>query len=195
MRTEDGVASRGVPASHITLERGEEETVELGARKRSRFDRRTRMILAVAAIAAAAVNAGAGWTYWRLTGDEPAAGSATAEVVLQLRGRSDYAVPLRPGATGDLTVTVANANGFPIRIAEVRPGTGNAVADAERRDAGCERTGVAFTRPAFPVDWRVAANNVAVFTVPGGLSMSTNADPACRGGYFTIPVQASGDRD
>ncbi|WP_305785145.1 hypothetical protein [Symbioplanes lichenis] len=186
MRTEDGAP--------VTLERGEEETVELGARKRSRFDRRTRIILGVAAVAAAAVNAGAGWTYWRLTDDEPAAGNAQDSVVLQLRGRSDYAVPLRPGAAGDLTVTVANVNGFPIRITEVRPGIGNAVADAEHRDAGCERTGVALTRPAFPVDWRVAANNVAVFSVPGGVTMSTSADPACRDGFFTVPVQVSGSR-
>jgi hypothetical protein len=194
MRTEDGVASRGVPASHITLERGEEETVELGTRRRSRFDRRTRFILGVAAIAAAAVNAGAGWTYWRLTGAEPAAGSATETVVLQLRGRSDYAVPLRPGTSGDLTVTVANDKGFPLRITEVRPAPGNPVADLEHRDAGCSHTGVTFTRPAFPVDWRVAANNVQVFTIPGGLTMSRAADPACRDGFFTLPVQVSGDK-
>lgn len=195
MRSQDGVIRRDEPAApDITLERGDEETVEMGPRRRVRIDGRTRSILAAAAVAATIVNAGAVWAYWRVTDSETAATRSGGSVVMELRGRSSYTVPLQPGRTGDLTVTVVNDNGFPIRVTEVRPGTGNPVADDEHREAGCQETGVAFTRPAVAVDWEVPRNTVGAFTVPGGLTMAADADKACRDGFFVVPVQVEGAR-
>ncbi len=195
MRSQDGVIRRDEPAAPaITLERGDEETVELGARRRGRFDGRTRSILAAAAVAATIVNAGAVWAYWRVTDSETAATRGGESIVMELRGRSSYTVPLQPGTTGDLTVTVVNDNDFPIRITEVRPGTGRPVADDEHREAGCVETGVAFAQPAVPVKWEVARNTVGAFTVPGGLTMAAGADKACRDGTFVLPVQVEGAR-
>ena len=77
---------------------------------------------------------------------------------------------------------------------EVRPGTGNPIADDERREAGCQETGVAFARPAVAVEWEVPRNTVGAFTVPGGLTMAADADKACRDGFFVIPVQVEGAR-
>ena len=160
--------------------------------RRRRLDRRTRTILTLAAVTAVMVNAGAAWTYWRIT--ESGTGRATADTAVQfaLRARSDLNKPLRPGATGNLTVTVINEYDFPIRVRTVSPGTGNVVADDEHRDAGCLETGVAMTRHGFNVSWDIPRNTIGAFTVPAALTMSNDANPRCTGAVFTVPVQVVG---
>jgi hypothetical protein len=151
-------------------------------------------MLAAAGAVAVVVNAGAAWAYWRVT--SAGVGHATGSAIeLNLRGRSDYNRPLSPGSTGNLTVRVTNDNSFPIRVTSVSIGTGNVVADAEHRDAGCLQTGVALSRPLFPVSWEVPRNTVGAFTVAGGLAMSVRSDPACRNATFTVPVRAQGSVD
>ena len=179
------------PADH------EEPTWEVrhpgGNRKRG-LDRRTRMILGIAAVAAIVVNVGAVLAYWRITGSETAQAAAGTKVQLALRARSDLNVPLRPGHVGDLTVTVTNDNDFPIRITSVKPGRGHIVADPERRDAGCREAAVTLTDEHFHVEWDVRRNTIGAFTVPGALSMSKEAHAACDGATFTVPVQVIGVR-
>lgn len=159
--------------------------------RRRRMEHRTRGILVAAAVAAAVVNAGAMWAYWKVT--VPSEGASGVE--MNLRGRSSFDVPLRPGTTGDLTVTVTNTNDFPIGVTSLSAGTGNVVADDEHRENGCQNPGVTFTQPTVAVRWDVRRNNVAAFTVRGGLSMAADANPACRGAVFTVPVQIRGTAD
>ncbi|MFI7603223.1 hypothetical protein [Actinoplanes sp. NPDC049681] len=159
--------------------------------RRRRMDHRTRGILVAAAAAAFVVNAGAMWAYWKVT--VPSEGAAAVE--MNLRGRSSFDVPLQPGTTGDLTVTVTNTNDFPVSVTSLSAGTGKVIADDEHRENGCQNPGVTFTRPMFQVRWDVTRNNVAAFTVRNGLSMATDADPACRGAVFTVPVQIRGTAD
>jgi hypothetical protein len=187
-----------MPDMHIELDPADHEEptweVRTGADgKRKRLDRRTRAILTAAAVAAIVVNAGAAWTYWRVTGSETAEAGA-GSVSMALRARSDLDKPLRPGETSNLVVTVTNNYEFPIRIMSLTPGTGNIVADDEHREAGCTSAAVAITQPTFSVDWEVQRNTIGAFTVPGGLAMSPNANPACIGAVFTVPVQVSGAR-
>ncbi|MFI5494890.1 hypothetical protein [Actinoplanes sp. NPDC051859] len=156
------------------------------------LDPRTRSILVAAAVAAVIVNAGAMWTYWKITGSQSAAAGAGAYLEMGLRGRTSLDVPLTPGGTGDLTVTVSNDNDFAIRVTSVAPGSGNIIADDEHRENGCTRHGVDFTRPELPVQWEVSRNDVAVFTVPGALRMAADADQACRDAIFTVPVRITG---
>jgi hypothetical protein len=153
-----------------------------------RLDRRTRSILTGAAVAAVIVNAGAVWAYWHITGSTTAQADADTVFELNLRGRSDLNKPLTPGGTGDLTVTVTNDSDFPIRIISLSPGTDKAVADVEHRENGCVDSGVTVAQQAVKVQWDVARNDVAAFTVPGGLTMAGSADPACAGAIFTVPV-------
>ncbi|XVU24685.1 hypothetical protein ACQPZJ_47000 [Actinoplanes sp. CA-054009] len=162
--------------------------------KRAKLDRRTRTILSIAAAAAVVVNAGAAWAYWQITGSETRPVTDAGPVELALRGRSDLNVPLRRGDSGNLTVTVTNDTGFPIRITALTPGEGNIVADPEHRDAGCTNAAVEFTRPRFDVAWEVEQNAVRAFAVTTALNMRKNAAPACEGATFTVPVQASGVR-
>jgi hypothetical protein len=158
-----------------------------------RIDRRTRLILTVAVVAAIVVNAGAAWAYWRLTTSAAGVQKAGTVVELALRGRSDLNRPLVRGGVGNLTVTVTNDNSFPVRISSVVPGTATIVADDEHRENGCpDATGVTATRRDFPVSWVVAKNTLGAFTIPAGLRMARNANPACEGASFTIPIQVSG---
>ena len=181
---------------HIELDPGdhEEPTWEVRHPRRRRLDGRTRSILSAAAVAAIVVNAGAAWAYWQITGSGTGRTQAGTAVELALRGRSDLNRPLQPGATGNLTVAVTNDYEFPIRITSITAGVGNIVADDEHRDAGCRAATVDLAHSRFEVSWDVARNNVAAFTIRDGLTMRTDANPACQGAVFTVPVQAFGVR-
>lgn len=159
---------------------------------RSRLDGRTRFVLASTVLAVVLVNAGAAWAYWQITGAETGPANGGAAVELNLRGRSDLNLPLTPGSTGDLIVTVTNDNNFPLRITSVSPGSDKVVADVEHRENGCLDPGVVVAEKSVPVDWEVARNNVAAFTVPHGLAMAASSDPACVGATFTVPVRVRG---
>ena len=179
----------------LTAADHEEPTWEVrhpGDLRRKRLDGRTRAILSMAAAAAVVVNAGAAWIYWRVTGSETGHWANGTTVEIALRARSDLNRPLQPGQTGNLTVTVTNDDDHPIKITSVRPGAGNAVADAEHRDAGCKQPGVRLTRDRFEVSWEVPRNTIGAFTIAGGVTMPAGTAPVCAGATFTVPVQASG---
>jgi hypothetical protein len=173
----------------------EEPTWEVrpaGEARRHRIDGRTRRILSAAAAAAIVVNAGAAWTYWRITQPDPAGAGSRTAVELTLRARNDLNRPLSRGRISNLTVTVTNEYNFPIRITKVTPGSGNIVADDEHRDAGCTSPGVTITRPEFDVSWDVPRNTIGAFTITNGLAMSRAVARACDGAVFTVPVQVTG---
>ncbi|MFG1602919.1 hypothetical protein [Actinoplanes sp. NPDC049265] len=157
----------------------------------SRFDGRTRSILIVAAVVAIVVNAGVAWAYWRIAGSETSV-RAGATVELALRARSDLNRPLRPGGTGNLTVTLTNDYDFPIRITTVRPALGAPVADDEHRDSGCRDPKVTMTRESFEVNWDVAKNTIGAFSIPDALTLAEGTPAACHGATFTVPIQVSG---
>lgn len=186
------------PSGHIELRPVDHEEptweVRLGDRRRRRLDGRTRVILSAAAAAAVVVNAGAAWVYWRITGSATGRAASGSAVELALRARSDLNRPLLRGQDGNLTVTVTNDYDFPIRITTVTPGVGTIVADTEHREAGCRDTRVQVTRDRFPVSWEVPRNTIGAFTIPRALLMPGDADQACEGATFTVPVQASGVR-
>ncbi|MCO8272314.1 hypothetical protein M1L60_17105 [Actinoplanes sp. TRM 88003] len=162
------------------------------ARKRG-LDRRTRIILGIAAALAIVVNAGAAWSYWQITGSEVAQATDGAPVELSLRARSDLNVALRAGATGNLVVTVTNDNSFPIKITSVTA-NGTVVADPEHEKAGCRATGVKLSRSKYSVLWEVGNNSIGAFNVPGALTMRSDSPKACQGATFTVPVRVSGVR-
>jgi hypothetical protein len=161
---------------------------------RRRLDGRTKLILSIAAIAAVVVNAGAAWTYWQVNNSAAGQVAAGGVISIALRAHSDVNQPLQPRKTGNLTVTVTNDYDHPIRITSVVPGIGRIVADPEHRAAGCADNPVSITEPLFPVQWEVQRNTIGAFIVANGLIMRGDADPACRGATFTVPLRAIGTR-
>ncbi|GIF24568.1 hypothetical protein BJ973_008047 [Actinoplanes tereljensis] len=189
----------GDPSGHIELrpDDHEEPTWEVRpvrAQRRPRLNRRTRAILSAAAAAAVVVNAGAAWVYWQITGSETGQTGDGTAIELALRARSDLNRPMLRGQEGNLTVTVTNDFDFPIRITAITAGAGNVVADTEHRDAGCRDARVEITRDRFPVSWEVPRNTIGAFTIPGALSLASDAAEVCSGAIFTVPIQASGVR-
>jgi hypothetical protein len=188
---------KGAPRDlHIELVAADHEEptweVRPAGEARRGIDGRTRRILSAAAVAAIVVNAGAAWSYWRITQPAPRPAGAGSAVELTLRARNDLNRTLSPGGTSNLTVTVTNEYNFPIRITKVTPGSGKIVADDEHREAGCTDSEVTITRPQFEVSWPVARNTIGAFTITNGLAMSRNVARACQGAVFTIPVQVTG---
>jgi hypothetical protein len=154
-------------------------------------NRRTKVILAVCAVAAVAVNAGAAWAYWRITGSGTGAAKAGAVIELTLKGTSDDRKPLYPGGTSNLTVTVTNENNFPIEVTSVSAGSAKATADEAHREGGCQTTGVVVSKEVHQVSWVVQRNTIGVFTLPDGIKMTNQSDSTCQGATFTIGVKAT----
>lgn len=174
------------PAEH------EEPTWDMRGPRKRRFDRRSRTILGLAALAAILANAGAAWAYWKITQPTEVADPAPVTVDMVLRGRNDLNRILRPGDTGSLLVTVTNDKDVPIRITSIMMGPGTIVADTEHRDAGCVEPGARLSRAIFPVSWEVARNTVGAFNLDGALTMPGSAAKACVGATFTVPLRAEG---
>jgi hypothetical protein len=167
-------------------------TPKAKATRMRKVNRRTKVVLTVAAVAAVAANAGAAYAYWRITGSGTGTAVAGSAIELSLKGRSDDRKPLFPGGTSNLTVTVTNENNFPIRITTVSAGKGRIAADEQHRLGGCQDTGVVVSKDVHTVSWDVPKNTIGVFTVPDGIAMTNESDTACQGAVFTIPVQATG---
>jgi hypothetical protein len=154
-------------------------------------DRRSKVVLGVAATAFIVVNAGVAYAFWKLSGDGTATAKAGSALELTLSGVSDDNKPLYPGGTSNLSVTVANDNDFPITVNTLSPGTSRAQADETHRRSGCTTTGVIFTKDVHQVSWTVPKNSVGVFRVADGIQMTNQSDTACQGATFTIEVQAT----
>lgn len=157
-----------------------------------KLNRRTKLVLTVAAVAAVGVNAGVAVAYWRITGSGVGAVSAGTAIELRIQGRPDADEPLFPGASSDLTVTVTNDNDFPIMITGISAGRGAPVADEQHREAGCRNTGVVVSQNEYTVSWKVQRNTIGVFTLRDGVAMTNQSDTACQGAVFTIPILATG---
>jgi hypothetical protein len=186
--------SDGRSPSHLELDAVDHEEPTWEVRQpgpRRRFDRRARMILGAAAVAALLANAGAAWAYWRFN-SQPAENewAAGSRVEVTVNAISDPARPLQPGATGNLTVTVTNQHGAAVHLTSIVPGPGPVIADDAHREAGCVRPRVEFTRTEFPVSWEVPRNTVGAFILNGVLTMRAGGPAACQGATFTVPVRA-----
>jgi hypothetical protein len=183
-----GGATNLAPPSYPPSDTSATTVKATGMRK---VNRRTKVILAVCAVAAVAVNAGAAWAYWRITGSGTGSAKAGSAFELTLKGKSDDNKPLYPGGTSNLTVTVTNENNFPIEITAVAAGAGKPTADEAHREGGCQTTGVVVSQDVHRVSWIVQRNTIGVFTLSDGIKMTNQSDSTCQGATFTIPLKAT----
>lgn len=187
------------PASHIELDPADHEEPTWEVRqpgRRRRFDRRARMILGAAAVAALLANAGAAWAYWRFNSppEEEPWQSAGVSVEVSITATSDPTRPLRAGTEGNLTVAVTNQHPAQVHIFSITAGPGRVVADEAHREAGCVNPRVKLTQETFPVSWEVPKNTIGAFILPGALTMQPGGPAACQGATFTVPVRAKAVR-
>jgi hypothetical protein len=191
--------SDGRSASHLELDPVDHEEPTWDMRQavpRRRFDRRARMILSAAAVAALLANAGAAWAYWRFNSppEEDRWPAAGVSVEVSMTATSDPTRPLRAGAEGNLTVAVTNQHPASVRILSITAGPGRVVADDAHREAGCVNPRVQLTRETFPVSWEVPKNTIGAFILPGALIRQVGGPAACQGATFTVPVRANAVR-
>ncbi len=143
-------------------------------------------ILAAAAVVAAAPAA----AHW--AGAGVGAGSArTATPIPVIISAGSASAPLYPTglATGDVAVTLANANPFPVRVAQLAldtsRGNGGLAVDAAHDD--CPVAALAFTTQTNGgAGWSVPAGGSLALDLTRSITMAATAPAACQGASFTV---------
>lgn len=168
-----------------------------GRHRRRRLGQGARALAGLVAALALGLGGGAAYAYVtssaRGTGTAVVGGvpsrvtveAATGTVANELRpGGSTTGNELQPGGSGDLLVTLQNANPFPVTLTglsqngsvTVLGGSGCTAANAGVSVTA--RTDLSITIPS-------GTNTVSV---PDGISMSSASDSGCQGASFDIPV-------
>jgi copper(I)-binding protein len=100
---------------------------------------------------------------------------------------------LYPGATnGDLFLKINNPNPYPVTVTSVDAGAG----PVSSHDATCDTNGSEVTLDASTaVTIDVPAAGSTTTTVADIVNMGVDADDACQGATFDIPVDVSGEND
>jgi hypothetical protein len=154
--------------------------------------RRNKVIIVAASLLAVAVNAGAAWAYWTISGSGSASVTAGSAVELQVTGSTYPSSPIYPGSTSNLLVTVHNPNSFPITVTHIEAGTQPTSIDSAHAAAGCIHSGVAVADAIFGLSWPVAKNSTNQFLLPRSVKMSNASDSACQGASFGVSLHATG---
>jgi hypothetical protein len=151
---------------------------------------RVTATVAVGTAAAVVLAAGVASAYY-LTAVAPTgtgtAATANGTVTLAITGSSTAA--LYPGGpAGSVTVTVANTFTRPVTVNALQAGT-PVITNAP----GCTDADLSLTAPTSGLPLVVAASSTSVpTTLPGVVSMGTNAQSACQGATITIPFTVTG---
>jgi len=140
---------------------------------------RRTLLVASTAVAGLALGTSSAWAYFSSTG---AGGGTAAAGQLSVRVlTAEPAGGLLPGGRTAAVLKLYNPQPVPITVVSVQ-GAGAAVADN-----GCGPTGVGFTDQD-GLALSIPAGATTEVTLPGAVSMSPDAAPACQGTGFNIPV-------
>lgn len=125
-----------------------------------------------------------------LAGGEGAgyAKARTPQALTTVDVSSSMVADLYPGATGDLTLRIANPNPYPVSVSGVA-GSGVITSSSTACEEGGH--GVTFIDQS-SLALAVAANAEVTHTLPGAVHMATSSAADCAGAVFTIPVSLSG---
>lgn len=153
---------------------------------------RSAAALAVLTAVAVLLSAGQAWSYWRSAGvgngsGATATGRSAADVAAVTATATATSVLLRPGATGDVAVTVHNGNAYPILVGSLTPTAAGA--------AGCTTPALTVAAPS---SYRVGGTTVTLpqtvavgasttFTLVGAVSMGASSND-CQAKALTLPV-------
>ena len=180
---------------------------------RNHWPRRARIIAAAVGtvLAGSAAFAASNWVVGLNGGSSGQARSvAISNLTITATSSPSPASLLYPGATGDVVITVANPNPFPVTItgfdlpSNATYATGYSNSALTTPQAGCSAatpSGVTWSFAAGTTSTHVltsavtvaatgAADNPLTVTLTGAASMSTSAPSACASSYFSMPAFA-----
>jgi hypothetical protein len=186
---------------------------------RNRWSRRRKLVAAVmgCALAGGVAFAATSWTVGVGAGSSGEGQSATISNLTISATASPAATSLLyPGGTGDVIVSIANPNAYPVTITAVNLPTSSTYA-AGYSNSTLTTANASCTATTSLVSWSFAtatsgtshtlttplvvgasgqANNPLVVTLSADASMATSSPAACAGTYFSLPsftgVTASG---
>lgn len=151
-----------------------------------------KVVLLVAGVLAAAATAAGVLAYFTATGHGAGTAHVTTVQNVTISAGSPSAA-LFPGHSGDVALSIANPNGFPIHVGSLETdgsqGTGGFAVDAGH--AACDLSALSFTTQTNGGNgWTVPANGSLPLDLSGSISMAASAVNACQGASFTVYVKA-----
>lgn len=156
----------------------------------SRLSRGQKIALGIVGVVAL-IGGGVGLAAWLAGGTGTGAATATEAVPLEVTGGTTTA-SLYPGATGNISVTIANDNPYPVKVTNIES-DGTITSDA---GSACDAsTGVSYfdSGTTDDVDFTIPANGSTNVTLDGAVKMSNASHTTCQGATFTIPLTATGE--
>src|ERR1700722_5149236 len=169
--------------------------VEAVTKKAGRWSRRAKFVSAVSGCVLVAAGAYAA-THWVVGLNAGSSGEGQSATIANL-SITAVASPapgnvLFPGGTGDVVVTIANTNSYPVTITAVNLPTNATQAGGFTTSAlSTAQTGCSTTTSA--VTWNFAtatgaANNPLVVTLTNDALMSSTSPAACANTFFSMPA-------
>ena len=156
---------------------------------------RNRRLLAVTVAAvtvACVVGTAVGW--W----GGPGSGSGSAAILVPANltlAPATPTTPLYPGAGGDVAVSIANPNPFPVDVSSLEldatQGDAGYAVDATHVGAGCVSAGLTYTtQDNAGAGWTIPAGSSLDLDLDGAVTLDTASGSACQGATFTIYLRA-----
>ncbi|WP_410671672.1 hypothetical protein [Amycolatopsis sp. cmx-4-68] len=139
--------------------------------------------LVVTTVVGATLGGGIAVAAWTSSGSGTAtakAGTATAPTTGPVDASAITTGLLYPNSSGTALIKITNPNPYPVKV------TGIAANGTPTATGTCAGGNVGWTTQA--PGTTIAAGATATLTLPNAVAMAQNADDACQGAVFTIPV-------
>lgn len=129
---------------------------------------------------------------WSGTGSGSGSGASGSTTLLTLTPGTPTAT-LYPGGQGAVVLTITNPDEATVKVGSLQlrttDGTGGYAVDAGH--AGCAVSALSYTTQTNGgAGWTVSGQSSLSITLPGALTMATNAAAACQGATFTVYLRA-----
>jgi hypothetical protein len=158
---------------------------------------RAKLVLAVTALVAFVLSAGAGAAIAYFVSTGKGTGSAnvgTMKTVTISASAGTPTSPLIPGGSGDVVFKVTNPNNYPVSLFSVTLKSGGAITP-DSGHASCSTTDsnpvVTVNVPSQDLPTTIATNTTTQVDLAGAASMDVAATTTCQGASFSVPIVIS----
>ncbi|WNV86088.1 hypothetical protein [Umezawaea sp. Da 62-37] len=144
-----------------------------------------RLVAAALAVVLVLVVDGTASAHWGGSGDGAESATTGTAVPVEL-GSATPAATLRPGASADVVLVVANRNPFTVHfgsiVLDTARGSGGFTVDEDH--LGCSTAALGFT--ARSTGWTAPAADTLTIILPEAITMGTTAANACQGAIIAV---------